>query len=102
MPRSRYVRPAAGYDANYLIARFSDLQKSSILRCPEFSSMMLENSDRGVKGRNTGYILYTRYFPHNKQCEGQLVRAGPRRGTLSFVTQKFFCFGAINNRRNIG
>ena len=24
----------------------------------------------------------------------------PRRGTLSFVTQKFFCFGAINNRRN--
>ena len=22
------------------------------------------------------------------------------RGTLSFVTQKFFCFGAINNRRN--
>ena len=28
--------------------------------------------------------------------------AGPRRGTLSFVTQKFFCFGAINNRRNIG
>ena len=39
---------------------------------------------------------------HNKQCEGQLVRASPRRGTLSFVTQKFFCFGAINNRRNIG
>ena len=28
--------------------------------------------------------------------------ASPRRGTLSFVTQKFFCFGAINNRRNIG
>ncbi len=28
--------------------------------------------------------------------------ADPRRGTLSFVTQKFFCFGAINNRRNIG
>ena len=26
--------------------------------------------------------------------------ADPRRGTLSFVTQKFFCFGAINNRRN--
>ena len=26
--------------------------------------------------------------------------ASPRRGTLSFVTQKFFCFGAINNRRN--
>ncbi len=24
--------------------------------------------------------------------------ADPRRGTLSFVTQKFFCFGAINNR----
>ena len=23
--------------------------------------------------------------------------ASPRRGTLSFVTQKFFCFGAINN-----
>ena len=28
--------------------------------------------------------------------------ADPRRGTLSFVTQKFFCFGAINNRRNMG
>ena len=27
--------------------------------------------------------------------------ADPRRGTLSFVTQKFFCFGAINNRRNM-
>ena len=27
--------------------------------------------------------------------------ASPRRGTLSFVTQKFFCFGAINNRRNL-
>ena len=27
--------------------------------------------------------------------------ASPRRGTLSFVTQKFFCFGAINNRRNM-
>ena len=25
--------------------------------------------------------------------------ADPRRGTLSFVTQKFFCFGAINNRK---
>ena len=31
---------------------------------------------------------------------GASLTAGPRRGTLSFVTQKFFCFGAINNRRN--
>ena len=31
---------------------------------------------------------------------GAGLAAGPRRGTLSFVTQKFFCFGAINNRRN--
>ena len=36
----------------------------------------------------------------NKQCGGQFLRTDPRRGTLSFVTQKFFCFGAINNRRN--
>ena len=36
----------------------------------------------------------------NKQCEGWFLRTSPRRGTLSFVTQKFFCFGAINNRRN--
>ena len=33
---------------------------------------------------------------------GAGLSASPRRGTLSFVTQKFFCFGAINNRRNIG
>ena len=33
---------------------------------------------------------------------GASFTADPRRGTLSFVTQKFFCFGAINNRRNIG
>ena len=33
---------------------------------------------------------------------GASLSADPRRGTLSFVTQKFFCFGAINNRRNIG
>ena len=33
---------------------------------------------------------------------GASLTADPRRGTLSFVTQKFFCFGAINNRRNIG
>ena len=33
---------------------------------------------------------------------GASLTASPRRGTLSFVTQKFFCFGAINNRRNIG
>ena len=31
---------------------------------------------------------------------GASLTADPRRGTLSFVTQKFFCFGAINNRRN--
>ena len=31
---------------------------------------------------------------------GASLSADPRRGTLSFVTQKFFCFGAINNRRN--
>ena len=31
---------------------------------------------------------------------GPAFTASPRRGTLSFVTQKFFCFGAINNRRN--
>ena len=31
---------------------------------------------------------------------GAGLSASPRRGTLSFVTQKFFCFGAINNRRN--
>src|SRR5699024_4020256 len=37
---------------------------------------------------------------NNKQCEGRFLRTSPRRGTLSFVTQKFFCFGAINNRRN--
>ena len=36
----------------------------------------------------------------NNAGAGQM--ADPRRGTLSFVTQKFFCFGAINNRRNIG
>ena len=29
---------------------------------------------------------------------GASLTADPRRGTLSFVTQKFFCFGAINNR----
>ena len=33
---------------------------------------------------------------------GASLTADPRRGTLSFVTQKFFCFGAINNRRNTG
>ena len=37
---------------------------------------------------------------NNKQCGGRFLRTSPRRGTLSFVTQKFFCFGAINNRRN--
>ena len=37
---------------------------------------------------------------NNKQCGGRFSRTSPRRGTLSFVTQKFFCFGAINNRRN--
>ena len=34
---------------------------------------------------------------NNKQCGGRFLRTSPRRGTLSFVTQKFFCFGAINN-----
>ena len=37
-------------------------------------------------------------FDNNNAGAG--LAAGPRRGTLSFVTQKFFCFGAINNRRN--
>ena len=35
-----------------------------------------------------------------KTMRGPAFTADPRRGTLSFVTQKFFCFGAINNRRN--
>ena len=46
------------------------------------------------------------YYDGENQVIKQTMRGWPlgqpRRGTLSFVTQKFFCFGAINNRRNIG
>ena len=53
----------------------------------------MSRSDRGdtLKGRRAG-------FDNNNA--GASLTADPRRGTLSFVTQKFFCFGAINNRRN--
>ncbi len=51
--------------------------------------------------RRNGFPLERVVFdtPNNA---GAGFAADPRRGTLSFVTQKFFCFGAINNRRNIG
>ena len=50
--------------------------------------------------RRNGFPLERVVFdtPNNA---GAGFAADPRRGTLSFVTQKFFCFGAINNRRNM-
>ena len=52
----------------------------------------MSRSDRGdtLKGWRAGI---------DNNNAGASLTADPRRGTLSFVTQKFFCFGAINNRR---
>ncbi len=51
----------------------------------------MSRSDRGdtLKGWRAGI---------DNNNAGASLTADPRRGTLSFVTQKFFCFGAINNR----
>src|SRR5699024_12876834 len=50
-------------------------------------------------GRITGKIPLDKWVFVGITMRGPAF-ASPRRGTLSFVTQKFFCFGAINNRRN--
>ena len=55
----------------------------------------------GAPAGRRGYI-YGRWAGFDNNNAGASLTADPRRGTLSFVTQKFFCFGAINNRRNIG
>ena len=55
----------------------------------------MSRSDRGdtLKGWRAGI---------DNNNAGASLTADPRRGTLSFVTQKFFCFGAINNREKGG
>ena len=70
---------------------------------PAFTSHCVYRFDYNAacrKGQPPTEIL--RIFSKRQNNAGAGRMADPRRGTLSFVTQKFFCFGAINNRRNIG
>ena len=69
---------------------------------PAFTSHCVYRFDYNAacrKGQPPTEIL--RIFSKRQNNAGAGRMADPRRGTLSFVTQKFFCFGAINNRRNM-
>ena len=63
------------------------------------SRFPLKAPSGGAPAGRRGYI-YGRRAGFDNNNAGASLTADPRRGTLSFVTQKFFCFGAINNRRN--
>src|SRR5699024_7404427 len=55
---------------------------------------------RGARPQGAGGTSMGGGWDSIKTMRGPAFTAAPRRGTLSFVAQKFFCFGAINNRRN--
>ena len=78
------VRPSARFDGKFCPQ--GDTRGKEFLTC--------------AAGRNGFPLERVAFDTLNNAGAGRM--ADPRRGTLSFVTQKFFCFGAINNRRNIG